>query len=661
MATPLPAGCEEKTARVRSMFDAIAPRYDLVNRLMTFGLDQSWRRDTVAALALPANSLVLDVACGTGDLSRLASAQGLPGGRGRPQRGHAGANGTGAPLVQADCSRSLRDGTFDGLSAATRCATSPIWPPRWPRRPGCSDRGDGSPCSKSMHRPRPSAGRLRRLVQKVVPVLGAPCRTARPTTTSPLVGLPAGRHPVYAPAARPPAIPGRHPPPGRRPEPAPDGHPQPACRSDDRHSDLHARTVPLEYGPDALQFDGSPTVLFDRPGLTLVGWGTALLVRDGRGAGSVGRHSLRRCRVADRARAWWRSGPSPSTPWPGHLIVPRFTMGIARDADGRPTAGPPRSAPPTAAARDRRALRRRHLAVRHLTRRSRPTSRWTVTELTTPLTRGLRAMVQRRRRHHALSPDATLRKVVLSRTGHGELDGPLPLSAVLRRLRAHEPNCTIFSMPVPDGTFFGASPELLIARHGAAGLECHPLAGTVATGRHRPVRRRRPGRPGRRRPRTGRAPLRGRRHRRRPCARFCDELTVPMSPRWSPSASWPIWAPGSRGSWRPTRRGPRAPERLHPTPAVGGTPGTWPGHHRRPRAGAARLLGRTGRLGRRRRRRRMDDRHPQRPLHPDGADRHVAGWGGGGRLGPRGRGGETDVKLASVLESLVPGGSVHLR
>jgi demethylmenaquinone methyltransferase/2-methoxy-6-polyprenyl-1,4-benzoquinol methylase len=57
------------------MFDAIAPRYDLVNRLMTFGMDRGWRRRAVAALALEPGSVVLDVACGTGDLCRdLASA-----------------------------------------------------------------------------------------------------------------------------------------------------------------------------------------------------------------------------------------------------------------------------------------------------------------------------------------------------------------------------------------------------------------------------------------------------------------------------------------------------------------------------------------------------------------------------------------------------------
>jgi demethylmenaquinone methyltransferase / 2-methoxy-6-polyprenyl-1,4-benzoquinol methylase len=112
---PLPQG-EEKTARVRSMFDAIAPRYDLVNRLMTFGLDQSWRRDTVAALALPQGSLLLDVACGTGDLTRLAQRRGYRVIGADLSAGMLSANRTGAPLLQANCSQlPFPDGTFDGL------------------------------------------------------------------------------------------------------------------------------------------------------------------------------------------------------------------------------------------------------------------------------------------------------------------------------------------------------------------------------------------------------------------------------------------------------------------------------------------------------------------------------------------------------------------
>ena len=63
----LPEG-DEKRAAVRDMFDAIAPRYDLVNRIMTFRLDVRWRRRSVRALALPAGSRVLDLASGTGDL-----------------------------------------------------------------------------------------------------------------------------------------------------------------------------------------------------------------------------------------------------------------------------------------------------------------------------------------------------------------------------------------------------------------------------------------------------------------------------------------------------------------------------------------------------------------------------------------------------------------
>jgi demethylmenaquinone methyltransferase/2-methoxy-6-polyprenyl-1,4-benzoquinol methylase len=50
------------------MFDRIAGRYDLVNRVMTLGLDVGWRRRTVRELRLPGGSLVVDLACGTGDL-----------------------------------------------------------------------------------------------------------------------------------------------------------------------------------------------------------------------------------------------------------------------------------------------------------------------------------------------------------------------------------------------------------------------------------------------------------------------------------------------------------------------------------------------------------------------------------------------------------------
>ena len=63
----LPQG-EDKARMVQSMFDAIAPRYDLVNRVMTFRLDVRWRKRAVKDLQLPVGSLVLDLAAGTGDL-----------------------------------------------------------------------------------------------------------------------------------------------------------------------------------------------------------------------------------------------------------------------------------------------------------------------------------------------------------------------------------------------------------------------------------------------------------------------------------------------------------------------------------------------------------------------------------------------------------------
>ncbi len=60
---------------VRAMFDRIAPVYDVMNRVMTVGLDQRWRRLTVQSVVRPGDR-VLDACCGTGDLAVAARAAG---------------------------------------------------------------------------------------------------------------------------------------------------------------------------------------------------------------------------------------------------------------------------------------------------------------------------------------------------------------------------------------------------------------------------------------------------------------------------------------------------------------------------------------------------------------------------------------------------------
>ena len=72
----LPQG-DAKVKAVQQMFDAIAPRYDLVNRIMTFRLDVRWRRKSIKTLGLAKNSLVLDLAAGTGDMCRDLARLGL--------------------------------------------------------------------------------------------------------------------------------------------------------------------------------------------------------------------------------------------------------------------------------------------------------------------------------------------------------------------------------------------------------------------------------------------------------------------------------------------------------------------------------------------------------------------------------------------------------
>jgi len=422
---------------------------------------------------------------------------------------------------------------------------------------------------------------------------------------------------------------------------------------------LHARTVPLAYGPDALQFDGSPTVLFDRPGLTLVGWGTAQLV-----AASGAAAALAAISCDDPVRQPGSGavalGALPFTDaMAGQLVIPRFVMAIARDADGvtrrwATAVGPADVALPGTDELFDAVLWQYgttpEVAVDPAVARvSTSMSGAAYADMVAAAVAALRA------------PGAALRKVVLSRPLTVELEGPLPLSAVLRRLRAGEPNCTVFSMPVPDGAFFGASPELLVARHGRR-VTCHPLAGTVPRGD------------------TARADADAQRALARSdksreehryvveeiattLAPYCAELAVPREP--SMVAFRSVAHLGTRMEGRLS--GPvgvlELLERLHPTPAVGGTPRADAlafihDHEADARAYWAGPVGWVDAAG--------DGEWMigirSARLHADDAAVTLrAGAGIVAGSDPAAERAETDVKLATVLEAVVPGASVQLR
>jgi demethylmenaquinone methyltransferase/2-methoxy-6-polyprenyl-1,4-benzoquinol methylase len=115
-AGDLPRG-EEKARAVRGMFDAIAGRYDLVNRVMTFGMDVGWRRRAVAELRLPAGSVVTDLACGTGDLCTELRRAGYRAVGVDFSHGMLANATTRAPLVQADVLRlPLADASVEGAT-----------------------------------------------------------------------------------------------------------------------------------------------------------------------------------------------------------------------------------------------------------------------------------------------------------------------------------------------------------------------------------------------------------------------------------------------------------------------------------------------------------------------------------------------------------------
>ena len=112
----LPRG-PEKAVVVRGMFDRIAARYDLVNRVMTLGMDVGWRRRSMRELRLPGGALVADLACGTGALCDDLLAGGYRAVGFDFSHGMLANATVEVPLVEADILRlPLADGSVDGVT-----------------------------------------------------------------------------------------------------------------------------------------------------------------------------------------------------------------------------------------------------------------------------------------------------------------------------------------------------------------------------------------------------------------------------------------------------------------------------------------------------------------------------------------------------------------
>ncbi|MFN2577570.1 MAG: bifunctional demethylmenaquinone methyltransferase/2-methoxy-6-polyprenyl-1,4-benzoquinol methylase UbiE [Pyrinomonadaceae bacterium] len=116
---------EDHARRVREMFAMISPRYDLLNHLLSANIDSRWRRRVVRKLVplLPKDARVLDVGCGTGDLSielfekTSACVTGID--FCRPMLQLAKAKGPFITFIEGDALRlPFADASFEGLTIA---------------------------------------------------------------------------------------------------------------------------------------------------------------------------------------------------------------------------------------------------------------------------------------------------------------------------------------------------------------------------------------------------------------------------------------------------------------------------------------------------------------------------------------------------------------
>ncbi len=110
-------GAAEKTARVGRVFASVAPRYDLMNDLMSAGLHRLWKRYAVRVCGARPGSRALDVACGTGDLCALLA---------RAVGGEGGVIGTdiNPAMLERGRDRLLDEGWFDRVQCVQADAES---------------------------------------------------------------------------------------------------------------------------------------------------------------------------------------------------------------------------------------------------------------------------------------------------------------------------------------------------------------------------------------------------------------------------------------------------------------------------------------------------------------------------------------------------------
>ena len=191
--------------------------------------------------------------------------------------------------------------------------------------------------------------------------------------------------------------------------------------------------------------------------------------------------------------------------------------------------------------------------------------------------------------------DGELVKVVLARHMDVTVDRPIDVPGLLRRWHHLEPNCTVFSVPTPDGPFVGASPELLVERWGST-VHSRPLAGTAErTVGTRPAACCRPSSSSR--ARTGTSTAWWSRASPKRSVRCAASSMYPITPTWSGCTTWSTWVRRSGARWRSAgspdalRSGGRPAS--HPGRGRG-TDGRGPGHDPTSRTRAPRVVRRAG-------------------------------------------------------------------